>query len=1180
MRGFGKPITIIPARLGRPAVIFLAFLMFVLGGGYMALAQEEEPEDQESTEGAEEKKDEGLSIPAPTLASDSLPDTLPMVLQMIEQHKAEIAELEKKANALVSIYENEQREKIRQQISVLERQIALLERRRKQLDDKNLEQDEMAIRAKYVEQIKGLKNQQTAKRREIIQRYEVRLQESPQTGVTTEILWRLANLYFEEAYDLYTEQWETYDREVDVLMNQGRSDVIPQEPMVNYAKSTELLERILETDPEYTRKDQALYLMAYCLQEMNDDDRGLIYYERIIQETPDSHYVPESFVRMGEIYFNRDQFNKAIEQYMRVLEFKESPFYDKALYKLGWCYYKLEDWEQAVNYFTEVLRYYSNKMIAGSKKGDDLLQESIDYIAISFTETGGADGAAMAMAFINQFQNDEISRQVLWKVGEVYDESTDYPAARQAYKAYEEKFPLSPDIPIVLSKLAHTYEKDSMFTEAAGVYSRIAKTLGPDSTWAKANGDRPEVLDRAAALHQTAILQGATFSHEQAQKDGLPLEEARVLYNQAIEGYSEYLKNYPTSEGAFDTAFYLAECYFNVGRYEEAAAEYRKVVQMKDIKDQLGKQLTKQQEKDYESALFNTAKAYELMVKAEGGLPNQEAVAAESDTAEGAEKKQVKIIRKRMSKTVRYWIQALEWHVKRLPQSDHSPKMLYKIGEIFYLHGDFDNARKYFRQIFDQYPKDEVAQYAMYYHFETRRQRQEYKEMQEDLANLPTEGPKPYTQEELAVLKAGVTFKKAEQMMAEATAEKKPDLNKVKEAIKQYYDGIAEHPSDEKADLALNNVAVAYENYLLDLHAANEALIRLAQNYPKSELAGKSMLKAAYNYQVLGEFEQAIQVYESMVQSLPQDSGIGDAIYNAAVLSEENKDYRRATNYYQQYLANYVPASERAGIAFSLARAYEEMGDLDAASRAYEQYSGIGGDEPGRMSEAYFRWGKINEQRGLSKQAEERYLQSVAIFNEAHQVNSTLQAKYAAEAQFQLTNRRYEYYRTIVFTGNSRKDAAILNEKAKLFNELKGSYQTILSFGDYYWATAALHMLGMINQNFADMLLEAPMPPELDETQQEEYIFQLEEIAFPVKARAMEAFKQNIEKGIKEHKVNEWISASYDELKKIEPTAVEPKIEMLTNTYSPAFAVYGINPKLPSAPASPAVAPVGSTGGK
>jgi tetratricopeptide (TPR) repeat protein len=192
---------------------------------------------------------------------------------------------------------------------------------------------------------------------------------------------------------------------------------------------------------------------------MNDDDRGLIYYDRIISETPDSNYVPESFVRMGEIYFNRDQFEKAIERYMHVLEFKESLFYDKALYKLGWCYYKLVNFEQAVHYFTEVLKFYSNKMIAGSKKGDDLLQESIDYIAISFTETGGSDGAAMALAFINQFQNDEISRQVLWKVGEVYDESTDYSAARQAYKAYEEKFPLAPDIPIVLSKLAHTYER-------------------------------------------------------------------------------------------------------------------------------------------------------------------------------------------------------------------------------------------------------------------------------------------------------------------------------------------------------------------------------------------------------------------------------------------------------------------------------------------------------------------------------------------------------------------------------------------------------------------------------------------------------------------------------------------------------------------------------------------------
>jgi tetratricopeptide (TPR) repeat protein len=120
--------------------------------------------------------------------------------------------------------------------------------------------------------------------------------------------------------------------------------------------------------------------------------------------------------------------------------------------------------------------------------------------------------------------------------------------------------------------------------------------------------------------------------------------------------------------------------------------------------------------------------------------------------------------------------------------------------------------------------------------------------------------------------------------------------------------------------------------------------------------------------------------------------------------------------YYQQYLTNHAPESDRAEIAFSVARMYEEMGDQDAAARAYEEYASLGGDNAARMSEPISAGVKFNEQRGLSKQAEERYLQAVAIFNQARAGDSTLQAKYAAEAQFRLANRRYEYYRTINFT--------------------------------------------------------------------------------------------------------------------------------------------------------------------
>jgi hypothetical protein len=51
------------------------------------------------------------------------------------------------------------------------------------------------------------------------------------------------------------------------------------------------------------------------------------------------------WTRIGEIYFDKNEKNSlelAIAAYQKVLQFKDSPYYDKALYKVAWTYYRLD----------------------------------------------------------------------------------------------------------------------------------------------------------------------------------------------------------------------------------------------------------------------------------------------------------------------------------------------------------------------------------------------------------------------------------------------------------------------------------------------------------------------------------------------------------------------------------------------------------------------------------------------------------------------------------------------------------------------------------------------------------------------------------------------------------------------------------------------------------------------
>ena len=78
----------------------------------------------------------------------------------------------------------------------------------------------------------------------------------------------------------------------------------------------------------------------------------------------------------------------------------ESPFYDKALYKLAWTHFRLADpvdapqeFDQSVAYFLELLDFNLKTAAEGEERGSELLKESKQYIAIAYAdETWGGLG--------------------------------------------------------------------------------------------------------------------------------------------------------------------------------------------------------------------------------------------------------------------------------------------------------------------------------------------------------------------------------------------------------------------------------------------------------------------------------------------------------------------------------------------------------------------------------------------------------------------------------------------------------------------------------------------------------------------------------------------------------------------------------------------------------------------
>ena len=76
----------------------------------------------------------------------------------------------------------------------------------------------------------------------------------------------------------------------------------------------------------------------------------------------------------------------AIAAYQRVLAFTDSPYYDKALYKLAWAYYRADNYPEAIKRFDELVVYSDKKKAESGAEGSDLRAEAVQYLGVSFAE--------------------------------------------------------------------------------------------------------------------------------------------------------------------------------------------------------------------------------------------------------------------------------------------------------------------------------------------------------------------------------------------------------------------------------------------------------------------------------------------------------------------------------------------------------------------------------------------------------------------------------------------------------------------------------------------------------------------------------------------------------------------------------------------------------------------------
>ena len=106
-------------------------------------------------------------------------------------------------------------------------------------------------------------------------------------------------------------------------------------------EAIQLYDRLLEKYPSAEHNDQVLYQKARAYDELGRTVEAMKVMEQLIAAYPRSKYLDEVHFRRAEHFFTRKKYRDAEGSYEAIIKMGPvSEYYELALYKLGWSFYK------------------------------------------------------------------------------------------------------------------------------------------------------------------------------------------------------------------------------------------------------------------------------------------------------------------------------------------------------------------------------------------------------------------------------------------------------------------------------------------------------------------------------------------------------------------------------------------------------------------------------------------------------------------------------------------------------------------------------------------------------------------------------------------------------------------------------------------------------------------------
>ncbi len=336
-----------------------------------------------------------------------------------------------------------------------------------------------------------------------------------------------------------------------------------------------LYKKLLIQYPLYERNDQVLYQLSRAYEETGQVEEAMKVLNRLVKDYPNSRHIDEAQFRRAEYFFTRKKYLDAEEAYQAVLNIGiGSAFYELALYKQGWAFFKQDLYEEALHDFIGLLDYKLSIGYDFDQSEDKIEKKRIDdtyrVISLAFSYLGGANSL---VEYFEKYGTRTYEASIYSHLGEYYLEKRRYADAALTYNTFVERNPFHKVSPHFHIRVIEIYLKGGFPKLVVDSKKQFATTYGLRAAYwtffdIKAY---PDVL----IFLKSNLIDLANHFHALYQNKGLRKFQAEN-FAEATHWYREFLQSFPDIEEAPGMNFQLAELLLQNKDYRGAAQEYER----------------------------------------------------------------------------------------------------------------------------------------------------------------------------------------------------------------------------------------------------------------------------------------------------------------------------------------------------------------------------------------------------------------------------------------------------------------------------------------------------------------------------------------------------------------------------------------------------------------------------